>query len=79
MQAIFKSAKTMRDKLIKIESALTQNKYETPSDRLRHPTMLKEKMEALVSVVSIADTAPPSQANEVFNHLVNQINEKLST
>jgi len=74
---VLKSANSLRDKLTKIESQLVQNQYETPSDRLRHPTMLKERMEALVSVVSIADAAPPLQAHEVFNHLSKQINEKL--
>jgi len=75
---VLKSANSIREKLSTIESQLTQNKYETPSDRLRHPTMLKERMEALVSVVSISDAAPPLQTNKVFKHLKKQIDEKLS-
>ena len=40
--------------------------------------MLKERIEALVSVISIADSAPPLQSYQVFNHLSKQINEKVS-
>ena len=60
-----------------MENELTQTKNETPSDRLRFPTMLKERMEALVSTVSIADFAPTQQAYEVFEHLSKQIDYKL--
>jgi len=64
--------------LSSIENQLTQNQYETPSDRLRHPTMLKERMEALVSVVSVSDAAPPQQAHAVFEDLSTQIDEQLA-
>jgi len=57
---------------------LIQNQYETPSDRLRHPTMLKERMEALVSVVSVSDAAPPQQAFEVYEELRIQIETQLT-
>ena len=60
-----------------MENELTQTKNETPSDRLRHPTRLKERMEALVSTVSVADSVPPHQAYDVFEYLSKQIDQKL--
>ena len=39
--------------------------------------MLKERMEALVSNVSVADSVPPQQAYDVFEHLSKQIDQKL--
>jgi len=57
---------------------LTQNQYETPSDRLRHPTMLKERMEALVSVVSVSDASPPEQAHAVYEDLSAKIEMQLT-
>ncbi|MBC8257974.1 MAG: glycosyl hydrolase [SAR324 cluster bacterium] len=69
---------SLQKQLETIETELTQTQYETPSDRLRHPTKLKERMEALVSVVVIADAAPPEQAHTVFAHLKAQIDEQLA-
>jgi len=76
--AVRKAAKSLMNKLSQIENQLTQNQYETPSDRLRHPTMLKQRMEALVSVVSISDAAPPQQAYEVFEDLSSKIDDQLA-
>ena len=75
---ILKAAEALREKFNKLENELTQNQYETPSDRLRHPTMLKERMEALVSVVAVADAAPPQQAYSVFEHLSALIDRQLT-
>jgi len=72
-----KNAETLLGKLKILENELTQTKNETPSDRLRHPAMLKERMEALVSNVSVADSVPPQQAYDVFEHLSKQIDQKL--
>ena len=66
------------NKLSQIENQLTQNQYETPSDRLRHPTKLKQRMEALVSVVSISDAAPPQQAYAVYADLSSKIGDQLA-
>ena len=78
LSQIRQQAYSLQEKLSSIESKLTQNENETPSDRLRHPTMLKERMEALVSVVSISDSKPPLQAYEVFECLSKQIDKNLS-
>jgi hypothetical protein len=72
-----KNAETLLGKLKILENELTQTKNETPSDRLRHPAMLKERMEALVSNVSVADSVPPQQVYDVFEHLSKQIDQKL--
>ncbi|MBS1255677.1 MAG: Xyloglucanase Xgh74A [Deltaproteobacteria bacterium] len=78
IKEVLKSAEELRKKLSTLENELTQTKYETPSDRLRHPAMLKQRMEALVSVVSVADAAPPKQAYDVFEHLGKQIDDNLA-
>ena len=75
---ILKAAEELREKFNALENELTQNQYETPSDRLRHPTMLKQRMEALVSVVGVADAAPPQQAYSVFEHLSGLIDQQLA-
>ena len=75
--SVRKAAESLMKKLSQIESLLTQNQYETPSDRLRHPTMLKQRMEALVSVVSVSDAAPPKQAHAVYKVLSNEIEKQL--
>ena len=79
-----KSVKEVRENAEKLfgelkilENEFMQTKNETPSDRLRHPAMLKERMEALVSNVSVADSAPPQQVYDVFEYLSKQIDQKL--
>ena len=76
--AVKKATESLMNKLSQIENQLTQNQYETPSDRLRHPTMLKQRMEALVSVVSISDAAPPQQAYAVYEDLSSKIGDQLA-
>ena len=72
-----KNAEKLHGKLKILENEFTQTKNETPSDRLRHPAMLKERMEALVSNVSVADSVPPQQVYDVFEYLSKQIDQKL--
>jgi len=76
--AVRKATESIMNKLSQIENQLTQNQYETPSDRLRHPTKLKQRMEALVSVVSISDSAPPQQAYAVYEDLSSKIGDQLA-
>jgi len=77
LKEVRKNAETLLGKLKILENELTQTKNETPSDRLRHPTRLKERMEALVSTVSVADSVPPKQVYDVFEHLSKQIDHRL--
>ena len=77
VKEVRKNAEKLLGKLKILENEFTQTKNETPSDRLRHPAMLKERMEALVSNVSVADSVPPQQVYDVFEHLSKQIDQKL--
>ena len=77
VKEVRKNAEKLLGKLKILENELTQTKNETPSDRLRHPAMLKERMEALVSNVSVADSVPPQQVYDVFEYLSKQIDQKL--
>ena len=77
VKEVKKNAEKLIGKLKILENEFTQTKNETPSDRLRHPTMLKERMEALVSNVSVADSVPPQQVYDVFEYLSKQIDQKL--
>ena len=77
LKEVLKTSEKLFWKLKILENEFTQTKNETPSDRLRHPNMLKERMEALISTVSIADSAPPQQVYDVFDHLSKQIDQRL--
>ena len=77
VKEVRRNAEKLLGKLKILENELTQTKNETPSDRLRHPAMLKERMDALVSNVSVADSVPPQQVYEVYEHLSKQIDRKL--
>ena len=69
----------MIQKLKVLENELVQTKNETPSDRLRFPVMLRDRIEGLISVVAVAEAAPPQQAYEVFQHLKGLLAEKTSS
>ena len=77
VKEVRRNAEKLLGKLKILENEFTQTKNETPSDRLRHPAMLKERMEALVSNVSVADSVPPQQVYDVFEYLSKQIDQKL--
>jgi hypothetical protein len=77
VKAVKKNSENLLGKLKILENEFIQTKNETPSDRLRHPTMLKERMEALLINVSVADSVPPKQVYEVFEHLDKQIDHNL--
>ncbi len=63
------SAESLLQKLDELENELFQTRNETPSDRLRHPVKLRDRLEGLISVVAVAEASPPRQAFEVFEHL----------
>ena len=76
-EAISESAEALQEKLKAIEGELIQTGADTIGDRLRLPTMLIGKLAGLVSVVSVADFAPPKQAYELFEDLSSQIDVQL--
>ena len=73
------NAEKVIQKLEVLENELVQTKNETPSDRLRFPVMLRDRIEGLISVVAVAEAAPPQQAHEVFQHLKGLLAEKTSS
>jgi len=73
------NAEKVIQKLDVLENELVQTKNETPSDRLRFPVMLRDRIEGLISVVAVAEAAPPQQAHEVFQHLKGLLAEKTSS
>ena len=75
---VSEAAKTLGAQLDSIENALIQTKDKTPFDRLRNPNRLNAKLGGLVSVVGIADAAPPRQAYDVFDHLCAQIDVQIA-
>ena len=72
------NAETFVQCLDSLENKLVQIKNETPSDRLRHPMMLRDRLEGLISVVAIAEATPPTQVYEVFEHLNQLLEEQFS-
>ena len=76
-EAICEAAEALQEKLKAIEGELIQTGADTIGDRLRLPTMLCGKLAGLVSVVSVADFAPPKQAYELFEELSSQIDAQL--
>ena len=77
-EAICEAAEALQEKLKTIEGVLIQTGADTIGDRLRLPTMLCGKLAGLVSVVSVADFAPPKQAYELFEELSSQIDAQLN-
>ena len=76
-EAICEAADALQEKLKAIEGELIQTGADTIGDRLRLPTMLTGKLAGLISVVSVADFAPPKQAYELFEELSSQIDTQL--
>ena len=77
-EAISEAAAVLDKKLKGIEAELIQSEADSIGDRLRLPTQLSGKLAGLISVVSIADTAPPQQVHDVFEHLSAQVDEQLT-
>ena len=75
--AISEAAAALHQELETIETELIQTEADSLADRLRLPTRLSDKLANLISVVSIADAAPPQQAYDVFEHLSSQVDEQL--
>ena len=56
---------------------MIQTGADTIADRLRMSSKLSGKLAGLVSVVSVADFAPPKQAYDLFEELSSQIDAQL--
>ena len=75
--AVSEAAEALQEKLKAIEGELIQTGADSIGDRLRMPKKLSGKLAGLISVVSVADFAPPKQAYDLFEHLSNQIDAQL--
>jgi len=75
---IWQAITALQERLEAVENMLVQTQHETPSDRLRHPAMLKDRLEGLVWSVAVADARPPEQVQAVYKHLSGQIDEQLA-
>ncbi len=75
---IWQAITVLQERLEAVENMLVQTQHETPSDRLRHPAMLKDRLEGLVWSVAVADARPPEQVQAVYKHLSGQIDEQLA-
>ena len=76
-EAIREAAEALQGKLKAIEGELIQTGADTIADRLRMSSKLSGKLAGLVSVVSVADFAPPKQAYDLFEELSSQIDAQL--
>lgn len=70
-------AKEISKKLTDIEEALMQTKIKSGQDALNYPIRLNNKLAALSSSVDGSDDAPTTQAYDVYNDLVAQIDAQL--
>ena len=77
-EAVSEAAAALGEKLKGIEAELIQIEANSIGDRIRLPTQLSGKLAGLISVVSIADAAPPQQVYDVFEHLSAQVDEQLT-
>ena len=76
--AVAEAADALTEKLKAIEVELIQTEANTAGDRLRLKSRLNAKLNALISVVGVADFAPTRQSYEVFEHLSNQVDGHLA-
>jgi hypothetical protein len=67
------------EKLKQIEISLIDPKRESHRDVLRHSGGLSDSLTDLISLVSIGDEAPTSQAIAVRQEVIDKVNEKIAS
>ncbi len=77
-EQIVSAANAITTKLDAIEAELIQTDAATAGDRLRMPSKLNTRLIGLISIVAAADTKPPQQAYDVYEHLGSQIDDQLA-
>ena len=75
--AIASAALSIIEKLAPIEDELTQSKAKTRQDTMNWPVKLNGKLAWLSAVISSSQSAPTNQTYELFEDLVQRINEQL--
>jgi photosystem II stability/assembly factor-like uncharacterized protein len=73
------AAKSLTDKITKVEEALYQTKNKSNQDPLNYPIRLNNKLSNLTGVVDGADAAPTDQAYQVYNDIAGKIDVELAT
>ena len=77
-QAIADSAKSLNDRLTKIEAEIIQVKIKAGQDALNYPIKLNNKIAGLTGVVSSADARPTKQSRDVFDELSGRLEGQLA-
>ena len=75
---IVEAAKTLSDKLTKIEEALYQTKNQSSQDPLNYPIRLNNKLAALAGSIAGPDSQPTDQHFAVYEELVKRIDADLA-
>ncbi len=73
------AAKSLSDKLTKVEEALYQTKLKSSQDPLNYPIRLNNKLADLGGVLDGVDARPTVQAEAVYTDLAARIDAQLST
>ena len=71
-------AEALCSRLEAIEGVLVDVKRESPHDVLRHPAGLDDTLVDLINVVAIADEAPTTQARQVSEEILAQVDDQLA-
>jgi kynureninase len=71
------AAKTLNEKLTKIEEALYQTKNQSSQDPLNYPIRLNNKLAALTGVVESATAPPTTQSFTVYQDIAGKIDAEL--
>src|SRR5262249_56975560 len=72
------AARTLSDKLTKVEEALYQTKNKSSQDPLNYPIRLNNKLSQLSGVVGSADAPPTDQTVVVYNEVAGKIDVELA-
>jgi len=76
-KGIISLGKTINDTLSSIEEELIQTKAKAGQDLLNYPMKLNNKLAALTSTVSSAETAPTAQTYAAVKHIITKVDYQL--
>ena len=76
-KGIISLGKTINDTLSSIEEELIQTKAKAGQDLLNYPMKLNNKLAALTSTVSSAETAPTAQTYAAVKHIISKVDYQL--
>ncbi len=77
-RTVLDRAKSLSNELTAIEEALYQTKSKASEDPLNFPVKLNNKLAALLSAVSEADTQPTASQQQVYEDLATSVNAEIS-